>query len=125
MVHNSLMSLAVVVLRIFSSRCQLERITSLPSVSHSALQAFKANSSTHGAIAEILMKPYYTTDASSATAGMRLLGCRGGRYVVRGVHVEKSVRLEQEPDVRGRHHGVVFGARNMRVAEGIPEHQVG
>src|SRR4051794_10406312 len=50
---------------------------------------------------------------------------RRGREVVRRIHGEKSGGLEHEPDIRGRHDGVIFRPWEMRVAEGVPEDQVG
>ncbi|CAN5402025.1 hypothetical protein BH11PLA2_BH11PLA2_40860 [soil metagenome] len=51
--------------------------------------------------------------ASTSTAGRRSRG-----------HGEESVRLQQEADVRRRHHGIVLSPRHVRVAERIPEDHV-
>src|SRR5882724_8776061 len=50
--------------------------------------------------------------------------CRGRRHIVSRIHVKKSIRLEQKPYIGGRHHWIVFRARNMRVSEGVPENDV-
>ena len=50
---------------------------------------------------------------------------RRRRHVVGRVHGEEAVRLEREADVRRRHHRVILRPRDVRVAEGVPEHDVG
>ena len=42
-----------------------------------------------------------------------------------GLAAKKPVGLEHEADVRRRHHRVVLRPRDVRVAEGVPEHDVG
>ena len=49
----------------------------------------------------------------------------GRRDVVAGILQEKAAGLEQEADVGGRHHRIILGAGEVRVAEGVPEHDVG
>ena len=56
-------------------------------------------------------------------AACDLLGRR--RHVVGRVAGEEAVGLEHEADVGGRHHRVVFRARDVGVAEGVPEDDVG
>src|SRR5207244_3396316 len=49
---------------------------------------------------------------------------RGRRHVVGRVLREKAVWLEHETDVRGWHHGIVLRPWKVRVAEGVPQHDV-
>ena len=47
------------------------------------------------------------------------------RKIERGVGVEESVGPEQEADRGDRHHRPVLDARDVRLAEGVPDDQVG
>ena len=47
------------------------------------------------------------------------------RHIVGRVRVEEARGLEEEPDVRGRHHRVILRARDVRVPESVPQHEVG
>src|ERR1700675_3375867 len=46
------------------------------------------------------------------------------RQVVGRNGVEESIRLKEKSNIRRRHDWKIFGARNVSVAEGVPENQI-
>ena len=47
------------------------------------------------------------------------------RQVVSRIAIKKTYWLEKKSNVVRRHHGIVFGAGNVGVAEGVPQHHIG
>jgi len=61
---------------------------------------------------------------SAVLATVAPTSARGWRNVIRWILVKETIRLQQKTYVGRRHNRAVFWARDVSVAEGVPEDDV-